>query len=227
MRRGAAWHTSASTPCLPCRGSAAASLPRLLSVLTLHLTAVSSSVLTRRFLRFSAARGKDLLSSLYSCHYLMTFPPFPMKDSKSLKASERGLWCCRNDRHGRLGLLFFCLFFSIYMLSLFLSCFEGDYPWTDLITGKVWYQVNKFSFLISFKHCDHLTNWNYCLWIYELQFCVINPPVEVTNIIRSSYVAQYSLFDKWSSVCDTYLFRDKNVLVYFSDVLERRKQYPL
>lgn len=117
---------------------------------------------------------------------------------------------------------FFFVFFSIYMLSLFLSYFEGDYPWTDLVAGKVWYQVNKFSFLISFKHCENLTNWNYCLWIYKLQFCVRNSPVEVTNVIRYSYVAQCSLFDQWFSVRYTYLFRDKCPCLFFRCVGKKK-----
>ena len=141
--------------CLPSEAlSLSLSLPRLLSVLTLHLTAVWSSVLTRRFLHFSAACEKNLLSSPYSCHYLMTFSP--LTNERYLKAGERELWCCQNDRHGSWGL---CFLFYLYILSLFLSYFEGDYLWTDIITGEVFVsskQVFIFNFIQALWTFDKL-----------------------------------------------------------------------
>lgn len=57
-----------------------------------------------------ACLWKDLLSSLYSNHYLLTFLSLPMKDKSVSESLERYLWCCQNDSSGRRVVSPFVLF---------------------------------------------------------------------------------------------------------------------
>lgn len=56
------------------------------------------------------APWKDLLSSMYSNHYLLTFSLPPNERQSVSESLERYLWCCQNDSSGRRVVSPFVLF---------------------------------------------------------------------------------------------------------------------